>query len=332
MDEKRLTHYIARALPLFFSLPFAIVSLAVAFGPSAVDAMPYRGMARSLPFIATTMVAVGYAAFAFALSRKGFVAFLAASSSACAALAVISTIMGMTIHRDFLAASFQYAFIFPIILVLHARFAHRANGEKGAVKQLARTGYIVSAFYLEWIMLMGYAIATRAEPRPIESLIYNLYNLALTLVLFFASRALGRTGTNSIQVSRERMTLGEKDITSLAGIKRTRLLHAFVTADGRRLRCPDIQRILYGAGDVGRGEHGSDAECSGPDCARCDPESAKAAQCGRYRSTYNSILELKKLMEFLEIGTIVTGENRRHVLEDGWRFVTFEGSRIRVER
>ena len=332
MDESRFTRFVTHTAPLFLSLPFAVSSIALAIGPSTVDALPDGPLARALPFLAAGMVTAGYVAYSFAFTKKRFLPFLAAASATCFSLIAISAIAGILLHRDFFTAAFQYVVTYPLVLILYARFIRRAAAEKASAKLLANTGLFVAGFHMEWIMLMGYAIATRAEPRPIESMIYNLYNILLTTFLFFVSRSLKRTTISTLSVSPKGMKLGEKDISSLAGNKRTRLLHAFATAEERRLRCPDIQRLLHGAGSGEAQESDGKAEHSGPDCARCDPESAKAAQCGRYRSTYNSILELKKLIEFLEIGTIVSGENRRHVLEDGWRLVPFEGARIKTER
>jgi hypothetical protein len=332
MDQSRFTRFITRGAPLFFAQPFAVASLALAFGPSPVDALPDGALSRALPYLATIMVLAGYAAYAFAFSRKGNVSFIVAATITCVSLTAISAAGGILLHRDFFTAAFQYAFTFPAVLVLHARLVNQEGMGKNSKKLLANTGFIVAVFYLEWIMLMGYSIATRTEPRPIESMIYNLYNLSLTTVIFFASRSLKRTALNSLLLSRERMVIGDRDVTSLAGLKLTQLLYAFATAEAKSLRCPDIQRILYGLGAGETNEPTSAAESLGPDCARCDLESAKAARCGRYRSTYNSILGLKKFIEFLEIGTIVSGENRRHVLEDGWRLVLFERAQIKLER
>ncbi len=332
MDESKLTRFVTLTAPLFLSLPFAVSSIALAIGPSTVDALPDGTLARALPLLAACMTIAGYTAYSYAFSKKRFIPFLAAASSVCFSLIALSAVAGILLHRDFFTAAFQYVVTYPLALILHARFIRRTETGKASAKLLANTGILVSGFHMEWIMLMGYAIVSRAEPRPIESMIYNLYNISLTTVLFFVSRSLKRTTINTLAASPEGMKLGEKDITALAGQKRTRLLHAFATAEGRRLRCPDIQRLLHGAGTVEAREAEGKAEHAGPDCAHCDPESAKAAQCGRYRSTYNSIHELKKLIEFLEIGTIVSGENRRHVLEDGWRLVPFEGARIKAEK
>lgn len=324
MEDTTYSGFLARAVPAFFSLPFAIVALSVAYGPARLDAASYRGTGFFLFTLALGATVAGYAALSFTLSRKNVASFLSCATVTCAALATFSALAGAGVHRDFFSAAFQYAMALPALYILQAQRIFYRSMQKRAITVLSHAGFVIAAFYLEWIMLMGYAIATRAEPRPIESMIYNLYNIFLTIELFISARTLGRFRKNRVEIAPSRMILDGKDITQLAGIKRTRLLYAFTTAEGRRLRCPDIQRLLYGVStDADTG-----AAVSGPDCTHCAPESAKAAQCGRYRSTYNSILELKKLIEFLEVGTIVTGENRRHVLEDGWRLVAFDGARI----
>ncbi len=326
MEDTTYSRFLSRAIPAFFSLPFAIVALSVAFGPARFDAASYHGSGFFLFALAFGATIAGYAALSFTLSRQKAVTFLACASVTCAALATVSVLAGAGLHRDFFSAAFQYAMALPALYVVQAQKVFYRSMQKRAITVLSHAGFVIAAFYLEWIMLMGYAIATRAEPRPIESMIYNVYNIFLTIELFISARTLGRFRKNRVEITPSLMRLDGKDITQLAGVKRTRLLYAFSTAEGRRLRCPEIQRLLYG---VNSGED-TDTAASGPECSRCDPESAKAAQCGRYRSTYNSILELKKLIEFLEVGTIVTGENRRHVLEDGWRLVAFDGARIKA--
>jgi len=68
------------------------------------------------------------------------------------------------------------------------------------------------------------------------------------------------------------------------------------------------------------------------DCDSCDPGVSKAADCPGYRGTYNRVLVIKRLLEFLEIGTILPPKNKLQVLSDGWRFLAFEDVRIKVER
>jgi hypothetical protein len=105
----------------------------------------------------------------------------------------------------------------------------------------------------------------------------------------------------------------------MAGAKKTALLQAFARARDRRLKCPEIQAIMYPEQDNGA-----------LDCGTCASSNTKAALCGRYRTTYNAILDLKKLMEFLEIGTIVSSENRRNILAEGWKLILFENVRLVV--
>ena len=87
------------------------------------------------------------------------------------------------------------------------------------------------------------------------------------------------------------------------------------------LRCADLQKLLH-----------PDSFADEGSCATCVDESRKAAMCSQYRTTYNSILETKKLLEFLGVGTITSSDNRRNILQDGWKLVLFENVRLEVKK
>ena len=178
------------------------------------------------------------------------------------------------------------------------------------------------AFYAEWIILVGYAVVTRAEPRPIETLIYNAYNLPLVLVLFLASRGVERRAMRTLSIGAAGVEVDGKSIDAMLGERRAVLLAAFVAAPDRRLRCPDVQQALAARA------HGGAARAAKTDCAACAASGMKATDCAEYRSAYNSLLDLKKLLEFLEIGSITAPDNRRLVLTEGWRLTLFENARI----
>ena len=168
-------------------------------------------------------------------------------------------------------------------------------------------------------MMMGYAISTRAEPRPIESIIYNIYNLALVVILFLSGNRLEKAGTHEVVSSPGSLSLDGKDITAEFGAKKTAILNEFASAPNRTLKCGDIRLSLNSAD-------------TNPECARCSMETTKAALCKQYRTTYNVVLELKKILELLGIGTIAAGENRRHILTEGWQLVLFENVRVTAKK
>lgn len=165
---------------------------------------------------------------------------------------------------------------------------------------------------------MGYAIATRAEPRPIEALFYNLYNLALVLALVFSSWKIDLMGSKEAVCGSRTLTVDGRDLSETAGKRKIELLHRFIQHSDRRLTCAEINQ-----------NHG---ECSISQGIGCDPETAKATACLQYRLTYNQILELKKYLESLGLGSITSPVHRRNVLREGWKLIPFEGVRFKHEK
>lgn len=321
MSESKLTRTIRYFLSVFFSLPTLIVCAMVLYGPHrALDAETVR--CRGIILIAClSLIPISFAAFTITLTRTEIRHFVIALILTGGGLVGITILAGIAIHRDFFTATFQCLLCLPAIFAFYLT-AHRGKPlQKTALRSIGVAGYALSAFYAEWIMLMGYAIATRAEPRPIESIVYNVYNLALVLILLFSSREITRSTLTVVETGRDSLVVSGRDVSSMPGAKKLLLLHAFATAPDRRITCPELQRVLHP--DLGEGEI---------DCAECLGGNRKATQCSRYRTTYNAILDLKKLLEFLEIGTILAGDNRRNILTEGWKMELFENVRLETRR
>lgn len=321
MTKEKIRLFNVRSLSLFFALPFPVVALMVRYGPlSALTGNPGWFRVWFWPMLITDL-ALGYGLFRLALGRKKFAPFSALLAMAMVINTAISILAALTVHRDFFAATFQYILCTPAALLLFLPLGNSHHFGKSALRTIGRIGYVLSVFYAEWIILMGYAIATRAEPRPIESIVYNIYNLVLVFVLFAVSRQINLQSHTTVISSPTSLSLNGRDISTMIGQKKLLLMNGFAMSQSRTLRCPDIQRLMAGADDGGT-----------EGCAQCLSQPAKAAQCGRYRNTYNTILDLKKLLEILEIGSISASENRRNILAEGWKLVLFENVRLTAKK
>lgn len=308
-------------LSLFFALPAPIVTAMVTFGPSSVDsAHPEWLDSFCIPFsLAVLMVSSTF--YFYALTRKSFVHFLVIEISFTMITVVASIFAALYIHRDFYTATFQYILLFPVSLIIYIAERKDKALPKSILPVFSTSGFALATIYAQWILMMGYAIATRAEPRPIESIAYNVYNLILTFLLLFSAQSVKRSSFSTMITSSETLIVNGRDITTVAGPKKTLLINAFASAPNRSLRCSDLQKILHPDTYDERGL-----------CYSCVDESRKAAMCSQYRTTYNSILETKKLLEFLGIGTITSGDNRRNILQDGWKLVLFENVRAETKK
>jgi len=307
MNETKYAAALRHFLALFFSLPYGIVLLAVALEPGS-EASPVSGMLLKYAlWLLVPELLLSFLAYLRILEHKHFIPFSLMLVGTGLFLCGLTVVSGIYINRDFFTATFQYILSLPAIFLFHLWAAPSSAIQKNTLRSLSTAGFILAVLYSQWIMLMGYAIATRAEPRPIEALVYNVYNLLLVWVIVLMSRRIREKSGNTVLAGKSVLRIGDKDISTILGAKKVQLFHLFASAPNRHLRCAEIQV-----------------------CGECDEKTAKATLCPRYRHTYNMILDLKKILEFLEIGTITTALNRRDILTEGWKLVLFENVRISV--
>ena len=321
MNGTKTDRSLSQILSVFFSLPIAIVGLAVLFGPMAsLDPLPEWFLNFYAPILLTVII-FNYIVLRWIFSNTALIPFLISLVLLEAFMVMLSLYAGVNLHRDFFTASFQYILSVPAMVLFYLQSTSAPQINKSTRRIMGQAGFILSILYTEWIMMMGYAISTRAEPRPIESIFYNVFNLALVLILFFCSHQIKKSSLTIIEIDKETLLINTRDITSIAGPKKTLLLYEFASTPERRLRCSDIQKIMH-----------SDTADITTDCNLCAEEKQKAAQCSQYRTTYNTVLQLKKLLEFMEIGSITSSDNRRNILTEGWKFVLFENVKIDIKK
>ncbi len=323
INSSRSDRLLAAIVTLMLASPHALVSWAVLFGPlSGGNGLPAWFAERPLAPVVGVFVSgyVGYRLSFRILSLRKAVALLAAS---CAALTFASVVSGVLVHRDYFSAAFQYVMGVPVALLflLVSRMSvSNLPFRRETTHSFGTAGYVLASAYGLWVMMMGYAVVTRAEPRPVESMMYNVLNLCLIVSLVILSRDIRLRGRTRVECSSGGLLLDGKDVLSAFGVKKAGIFYAFASADNRTLRCSEINALLSPDGT----EYA--------DCAHCDGENTKAALCKRYRTTYNVILELKKTLELLEIGSVTSSENRRLILTEGWKLVLFEGVRLTVKK
>jgi len=303
----------------FIALPLGIIFILLELFPSASQ-VPVHLWVSSYGFalgLAASLVI--FAGFRIIVEMHVRSTFFLASSALMASLVGASIAAAIYIDRDFYTAAFQYILAAPMLFMFYIRSgSSKEPFPRNTQLSLSKAGYVLSLFYGQWIFMMGYAIATRAEPRPQQSLVYNLYNLILTLLLFYLSRSLKRESFHTLRIEKSSITVNGSNLESYVGKKKADLVVAFAKAPNRTLRCAEIQKILPDE-SMPEGE---------PACEACGEADTKATQCKRYRRTYNDILDIKKLLEFLEIGTITAPENKRRILLEGWKLILFENARI----
>ena len=205
------------------------------------------------------------------------------------------------LHRDFLTLLFQIAAIhYGLFVDAAPRYRSRlflAFGERLFVISLFIVG-----FFLFWIALMGYAIASRTEPRWIPSIGYNVLNLGIAAYICVATFNLKDRSRRELIVDGSSLLLDNLDVLPLFS-PAARPLALFLAAlpEGESLVCSEAQALF---GDKG-----------------CERDCGKATTCAEYRYLYNRIHEVKKVFSALKIGRLVSPDNKQQILERGWSFI-----------
>ncbi|MEI6875831.1 MAG: hypothetical protein WCL50_11965 [Spirochaetota bacterium] len=102
----------------------------------------------------------------------------------------IAWAFGILVHRDYFTLSFTHIAVWFMLLSHWLNTLHSGALRKETKRDLGRAFMILFLIIIFWIMLMGYTIATRSEPRPIQALIYNSYNALVAFAIQLLSRIL----------------------------------------------------------------------------------------------------------------------------------------------
>jgi hypothetical protein len=226
-------------------------------------------------------------------------------------------VAAVTVHRDFysaflplgLAGWCMYLQLYHEIVPEHRR-AHR----RLLITVLSVTIWIA---VLVWIILMSYSIVVRSEPRWAESTIYNIYNTGWLIFLYWSwNKYRIVSDIMRLLVTPSHVELNDIDITSIFGISRIRVFHTLLLywKRGYPLTCIEFN---YNAGKT-------------RSCLACKDGEGKASLCPNYKHLYNGILTLRKFLEAFHLGSIISPENKRHIIRTGWIFMPTKELQITI--
>lgn len=265
---------------LYFSFPVLIITSELLWGPLAATINLPAWFVRVF-WIFLLFVPIGI----FLLTRR----IMKSPSISCfisriilwgSFIVILLITLGETVHRDFFTAVFQQILIFPALFFMTMGLGAPWKTDRTTLKIFQKMALIIAFFYTQWIFMMGYAIATRAEPRPMESIAYNAYNLGLVFILLFSSRKIHLLGLRQLRCGPKTMHFDNRDMTAIMGEKMVTLLYSFIESPEMRLTCAEINK--------------GQPICSSEESKNCEPNTKKASSCLRYRNSYNQVLELKK--------------------------------------
>jgi hypothetical protein len=236
-------------------------------------------------------------------------------------LVLIAWYCGTAIHRDFLTFTTPAVLVFFTIFLLRVDEIGIVDRKSVVLPRLAQATSLIFVLWIGWIMMMSYAIVTRAEPRWIESIAYNLGNGILGLIMLYVGATLYDRAKRTVHFRLDGWHLDERNVSLLVSPLEQRILHILLSEPAHKITCSGLVGLLR-TGTPG------DSDAPGQ-CERCLAEQWTVSQCATYRNLKNRVADIKKYLELLQIGTIVPiSENPRKIKELGWQLRVFDDVRI----
>ena len=308
-----------------FGFSIVIISFAVYKNPSHMP--PPNPFAGELSFYLFSVFSFLLSSLIFIVplvwkQRKTFFLVFYLSFFLQLSLLVLCSII---IHRDFLAMVFQLFIMYPLILFSQNDIIFSGPQAVIQSRRMYNLSVIFFVLWSVWLLMMGYALVTRQEPRWAESLMYNIYTLILILMTFihllkFRSRMYRR-----VYISSTTIRIDNHDFTEFLGKVNFNIIHTFILNYNKNVTCFMLIPCLTDRDQ-------NNTLSSQLDCEECLSRKSKVTLCSKYKNIYNRILEIKKLFESLEIGTIISPDNKMKILTEGWKLRFFDDIRFCWER
>ncbi|MBI9107527.1 MAG: hypothetical protein JEZ04_12345 [Spirochaetales bacterium] len=229
------------------------------------------------------------------------------------ALLFLAGVFGRHYHRDFDSFGFQVVLLFYVLIVLKLDSLKIVKQKHAVYRSISIITIVVFILWTAWLMMMAYAIVTRAEPRWIESTAYNLLNILISFMMIASAVYIWEKVKRRLHFKQGKLYLDERDISSMLSLQECSFIRVFLSADTNTLNCNELYIQI------------KNEDLLKPQCEQCKKEMWTATSCGTYRNYKNRINEVKKYLELLQIGTIVpVSENPRDIKITGWRLRLFD--------
>lgn len=307
-----------------FSLAFAAITLLIHANPSGAEpGTPFPGNGAAV--IVTLISFIFLWGFYFSIliiNRKNI--FLIHYFASFAAVAAVTIWLGLSFHRDYFTHIFQVILIYWLLFIFRNDLFASLHSKRQFYTFLFIFNTVIFGTALLWIILMGYAIATRQEPRWAESLVYNAYNTVLIFFLGVTSLRLQLQRFRNIRIIGGDLYIDDWDFSRYFSDLDTNIIREFLSAEGN-LTCFMLEKTLR---TDSNGNTGGEQKPVTWDCKACIADGHTTTKCPKYKNIYNRILNIKKLFETLDIGTIITPENKMQIKKEGWKMRLFDDVRV----
>ncbi len=124
-----------------------------------------------------------------------------------------------------------------------------------------------------------------------------------------------------VYISSNKIMIDYYDFTKFLGKVNLNIIHSFILNQNKNITCALLSESLIDRKQTNNLE-------SKWNCKECHTKESKVTLCPKYKTIYNRILDIKKLFESLEIGTIISPDNKRNILTEGWKLRFFDDIRV----
>ncbi len=304
----------ARAcMAVYFSGSVLLSSFVISGLPNA------RTSGRLLPplLVAAILMPLHLALYVVLLNARKR-AFFRVAFPLASALALASILAaGILFYPDYLRTAFHVLAALYIIFLYRKDLLRRTKEARANTKALYWLSLIMSLSGCLWVLMYGFYGTILRTSGAEYWMLFNLYTVGVIIVGLNATMHVRQTLYTQVCITAASLEVDGRDCTMLLGRKDLLLLRAFIERPGRRATCALIIEALSSSSSA--------AEQPGRlDCRECGKEKRKATLCPSYRRVYNQVLKVKKILETMDIGTIVPPQNKMNVTVDGWVLRIFE--------
>jgi hypothetical protein len=211
-------------------------------------------------------------------------------------------------------AWFGFAFLlalqyFSLFIRRYRSYGTGPRLDRALIARVYSLSLVVFCMVGIWLLALGTATALGRGPRLAASLPLDLYWLMLAFDLFFSAVRLKRLLWREIRVHGGKVFIDGYEFSHFITPLGAEVLGFLMSRPGGRASCGEMVRALGTEGKTGDED----------ECGDCIVRAGKTTACRSFRKLYLTILELKKLLETLEIGTILAPENKFRIRDEGWR-------------
>jgi hypothetical protein len=308
-----------RTLALF-TLPFAAITPAIHLEiVPASPFSPFPSHAAALGF-SLFMPGLLLATFALLLTYPRRRRFLVVHSGVLLLWVVGIALAGLLLHRDYLALPFPLVYSFFGVLVLRLDLLVGPSSRRELVERYSLVLLVATIGFMAWVIIMGYTIVARIEPRWQIAIVMNVCNALVIyelLAIYVQSR---RRMYKMLRVDDEDVYLADQSLTSYFTSTERAIVKQFLESGGSAVNCRELVDVFHRDG----------VNPVRVDCRQCYEDNWAPSKCPAYVNLRkNYLAKIKRKLEMLHIGDIVPATEGSHAIKEaGWYLRLFDDVRI----